>query len=248
MDRDPVTGASLPADAIQRVLHISPQVHVFRLPPGPPGPRGHMAAAWTAQPGGGRIFTARLRLIETAVPLPSGGGETVTATILLEDPSSGELFAAAPYAARAAVEQCADSARFFAVRVVGPGGAKASLGIGFEQRPDAFDFGVALQDVRRVLGLEPPAAGPAAPAAPEAGGSEEAGERDWSLKEGETITISMGGRGRRRPAKSPSDGAAPMAFLPPPPSAADVRAELKMQRSEPAEREQDDDDDFGDFH
>jgi hypothetical protein len=256
MDRDPVTGAPVPADAIQRVLYLAPQVHVFRLPPGPPSSRGHMAASWTAQPGGGRIFTARLRLVETAVPSkpkPGEGaaaGEKVTATILLEDPATGELFAAAPYASRAAVEQAADSARFFAVRVVGPGGAKASLGVGFEQRPDAFDFGVALQDVRRVLGLEPPAGGPAAAAKSAVGGGEEQGERtDWSLKEGETITISMGGRGRRRPAKAPAgDGsAAPTAFLPPPPSAADLRAEMKTRRSDP-EPQQDDDDDFGDFH
>ena len=129
----------------------------------------------------------------------------MTATILLEDPATGELFAAAPYASRAAVEQAADSARFFAVRVVGPGGARARRGRGVEPRPDAFDFGVALQDVRRVLGLEPPPGGPAAAAQKSPGGSEGDGElTDWSLKEGETITISMGGRGQAAPGQGPA--------------------------------------------
>jgi hypothetical protein len=70
----------------------------------------------------------------------------------------------------------------------------------------------------------------------------------------------MGGRGRRRAAGASAASAGPagpIPFLPPPPSAADVRAELKMQRAEPEQAQPtsqpqnagfDDDDDFGDFH
>lgn len=48
--------------------------------------------------------------------------------------------------------QALGSSRFFALRVVGEGGMKATLGIGFEERADAFDFNTTLQDVRKLLG------------------------------------------------------------------------------------------------
>ena len=48
--------------------------------------------------------------------------------------------------------QALGSSRFFALRVVGEGGMKATLGIGFEERSDAFDFNTTLQDVRKLLG------------------------------------------------------------------------------------------------
>jgi len=167
--------------------------------------------------------------------------------ILLEDPSKGELFAAAPYTAISVVEQAQDSSRFFAIRVVGDGGKmKATLGMGFEERPDAFDFSVSLQDVRRTLGMED---GASAGAAQRTGGrgppvppkkAETEAKHDFSLKEGETITINIGGKGRKTtPAKTdaevssggglfsiapPPGAAGNKPFLPPPPSAADVRA------------------------
>ena len=74
--------------------------------------------------------------------------------ILLEDPATGQLFAAAPYTAVTVVEQVLDSSRFFAVTVQGEGGRKAVLGVGFEERSEAFDFSVALQEVRKTLGIQ----------------------------------------------------------------------------------------------
>src|SRR6266480_184622 len=162
MEADPVTGAAIPPEAIQRILHISPNVHIYRIPP-ITSTKGFAASSWTQNPAD-QIFTARLRVIETAIPPPPSAtqdtAEKVSVHILLEDARTGELFAAAPYTHPSAVEQASDSSRFFAVRVVGNGGKmKATLGIGFEERPDAFDFSVALQDVRRTLGLEGPASG-----------------------------------------------------------------------------------------
>lgn len=95
-------------------------------------------------------------------PLPSsahGNGEgeaeseEVKIDILLEDPATGELFASAPYTHVSAVEAVLDSSRFFAIRVVGEGGRKAVLGIGFEERSEAFDFNIALGEVRKILGI-----------------------------------------------------------------------------------------------
>lgn len=198
-----------------------------------------------------QIFTARMRVVETSVPSERGddSDEKVTTTILLEDSKTGDLFAAAPYTSERVVEQALDSSRFFAITVVGEG-RKAVLGMGFEERSEAFDFSVALQDTRKALGFEAKsttAAGPGARGANSKQSIEEP-KRDFSLKEGETISINLGGlKGRRaRPegdkspgqqkseqealfsiAPPPGSGAG---FLPAPPSAQSVKEERRRSR------------------
>ncbi|KAF2494330.1 adaptin ear-binding coat-associated protein 1 NECAP-1 [Lophium mytilinum] len=274
MNIDPTTNAPLPADAIQRILFIAPKVHVYNIPP-LTSTSGYKAAAWTENNNARQIFTARLRILETAVPLPASATpssptaepqEKVTTTLLLEDPATGALFAACPYTSPATVSQAVDSSRFFALVVVGDGGRKATLGIGFEERSEAFDFSISLQDARRVLGME----NPGAAATPGGKGGkkgkreeEEGGEkRDFSLKEGETITVNIGGRGRRAP--PPGSGSAGglggggggagagagMPFLPPPPSAREVKEERRRSRQAAEMTPKDlgfDDGEFGEF-
>ncbi|KAG4030577.1 hypothetical protein MFRU_011g00360 [Monilinia fructicola] len=262
---DPSTGRPLPSDALQRILFIAPSVHVYNIPPLTSN-KGYVAATWTADNNKRQIFTARIRILETAFP-DKNGEEKVKADILLEDPSNGQLFAAAPYTVTGVVEQVLDSSRFFAIRVQGEGGRKAVLGIGFEERSEAFDFSVALQEVRKTLGIEEQGGGKPI----SAGKKEEKSEfkRDFSLKEGETITVNIGGRGagRRSPKKShdsdkgltgfslppPPVGGA---FLPPPPSAQEVKAKKRLSQnnieapsfSEPSAEELGfDDGEFGEF-
>lgn len=256
---DPATGRTLPSDAIQRVLFVASPVHVYNIPPMVPG-KGHVAAGWTAEDSNRQIFTARLRVIETAVPVAginsnSNSGEEeqeeeeekVKADIVLEDASNGQLFAAAPYTASAVVESVADSSRFFALRVQDEAGRKATLGIGFEERSEAFDFGVSLQEAQKTLDW--------AVSHQNAAGAGQVGKkstlerkdsaekRDLSLKEGETITINLPGRfGRRKPdpppayesneilssfslppPPAPSSSPRGAGILPPPPSAQSVR-------------------------
>ncbi|KAL2006226.1 hypothetical protein VTN00DRAFT_9880 [Thermoascus crustaceus] len=208
---DPATGKPLPADAIQRVLFVARPVHVYAIPP-LTSMKGYTAADWTAPGGQGReIFTARLRILETAIPAGSDGQqqEKVKTDILLEDPDSGNLFAAAPYTDPGVVEHVLDSSRFFAVRVVGEG-RKAVLGIGFEDRSEAFDFGVALQETRKVLGFGNNGAQNNAPGQRGAKTTassqqpEKPPARDYSLKPGQTISIGNIGR-RQRPAAESSD-------------------------------------------
>lgn len=69
------------------------------------------------------------------------------------------------------------------------------LGIGFEERSDAFDFGVSLQEVRRHNDFEVNGAA----GQNKKGGTKKAAElapmearKDYSLKEGETINITIG--------------------------------------------------------
>jgi len=235
---DPTTGLStpLPDTAIQRILFIHPRVHCYAVPPLTSN-KGYTAATWTAQP---PIFTARLRIVETALPsssAPTTGptpGESVSTTILLEDAQTGDLFAGAPYTSPAIVAQCVDSSRFFALRVVGEGGRKATLGIGFEERPDAFDFGISLQDAGKVLGFEDAALGQQGRGGAQRGGKgvtkQPEVKRDYSLQEGEQITVNLPSRaGRARGTQEEMrerGGLGVLPLLPPPPSAADIRKDM----------------------
>jgi hypothetical protein len=241
---DPSTGQPLPPDAIQRILFIAPSVHIYNIPP-LTSTKGYVASTWTADPAR-QIFTARLRILETAIPIlspspqsPGALDEKVKTDILLEDPATGQLFAAAPYTAVTVVEQVLDSSRFFAVTVQGEGGRKAVLGVGFEERSEAFDFSVALQEVRKTLGL-------LSVAERKNVGREKAKEKveekkDFSLKEGQTITVNIGGKkGRRSEGKSsenaggggfalgPSPGGG---LLPPPPSAQEIKAQKRLSQT-----------------
>jgi len=79
-------------------------------------------------------------------------------------------------------------------------------------------------------------------------------KRDFSLKEGETITINIGGKGRRSkdgsssgfPSSNSSSGSALFSippppssggvpFLPPPPSAQDIKAQKRLSQQAPPE-------------
>ncbi|PGH01854.1 hypothetical protein AJ79_07790 [Helicocarpus griseus UAMH5409] len=257
---DPATGKQLPVDAIQRVLFVCNPVHVYAIPP-LTSMKGYTAADWTVpDPKNNnqsrQIFTVRLRILETAIPPPpqtqtqfrpgimADSQEKVKTDILLEDPSTGNLFAAAPYTDAGAVEHAIDSSRFFAIRVVGDG-RKAVLGIGFEDRSEAFDFGVTLQEARKVLGFAqggeeaaPPVAGRGARGSPAVRGrmglaaqQKQTPEKllpspkDYSLKPGETISINIGGKKPaspkpdqiQSPATTAKDEQTALFSIPPPP-------------------------------
>jgi len=212
MPTDPATSRPLPDSAIQRIVFLTPLVHIYTIPP-LTSTRGFSASTWTAppHPTAQEIFTARVRIIETSID------GAIKADIVLEDPTSGDLFAAAPYTSSAVVQQANDSSRFFAVRVVGEGGMKATLGMGFEERSDALDWNIALSEMRKVLGFEQGGQG-------KGGAAEEAEKQDFSLKEGESIHIQVGSRGSRRPEASDStstgDNSAALFSIAPPPGSA----------------------------
>ena len=214
---DPTTGRPLPDSAIQRILFVANDVHVYQIPP-LTSTKGFSASSWTSptQPTAQQIFTARLRVIETSLD------SKLKADIVLEDPSTGDLFAAAPYTTTAVVQQALDSSRFFAVRVQGEGGMKATLGIGFEDRSPAFDFGIAMGEMRKVLEMDG-----ATKSLNASGGQPDSItdpnlKRDFSLKEGQTIHVPVGSKSRRPPTKDPAarqeDSAALFSIAPPPSS------------------------------
>ncbi|MCJ1465037.1 hypothetical protein MMC07_003652 [Pseudocyphellaria aurata] len=241
------------SDAIQRVLFIASNVHVYKIPP-LTSTKGYLAAHWTADSNKRQIFTARLRVLETAIP-DSDGGESLSTEILLEDPATGQLFAGAPYTDAGAVEAALDSGRFFAVRVVGDGGRKAVLGIGFEERGEAIDFGITLQEARKVQGIEVEAGRKGMTWKKVAEKELTKEKKDFSLKEGETIHVAVGKRGRRKeeegimnsyedkalgtfsiapppPYSLKAEVGGMMPLLPPPPSVLDVKTQRRRSRQD----------------
>lgn len=211
---DPATGQPLGPDAIQRVLFLAHPVHVYNIPP-LDSLRGHRAASWTTDPSR-HIFSARLRVVESSSEGAPAAEPSLQVQVVLEDPSNGQLFAAAPYLHPSAVESVLDSSRFFAITIRHHDGRKAVLGIGFEDRSDAFDFSVALQEAARNLGFS------LDPRPPNA----KSDNQDYSLKEGEKITINLGSsKLRRRPQNPDSSSHVPQVdetsdpfVLPPPPT------------------------------
>ena len=271
MNVDALTNKPLPATAIQRILYLAPKVHIYQIPPAT-STKGYQASTWTANDNKLQIFTARLRILETSIPAEREDiDEKVSTTILLEDPKTGDLFAAAPYTSERIVEQALDSSRFFAITVMGEG-RKAVLGMGFEERSEAIDFSISLQDSRRVLGFEAKPTLTSGGLSAKAKKVAEEPKRDFSLKEGETISINLGGlkgrrsrpEGDRSPEQQKSEQDALFSikpppgsgggFLPAPPSAQSVKEERRRSRQsfEPprAQTAEDlgfDDGEFGEF-
>nr|OQO24812.1 hypothetical protein B0A51_06810 [Rachicladosporium sp. CCFEE 5018] len=209
------------ATTITRVLFSTPNIHVYTIPP-LTSTKGFLAASWTAppRPTAKEIFTARLRVVESSISADDAP-TNLAIEIRLEDSNTGDLFAAAPYTSSAVVQAALDSARFFAVRVQGEGGMKATLGIGFEDRSPAFDFGIALTEARKLLGWE--GSGAVNGKAKEGLGEEV--KRDFNLKEGEKIHVQVGGKSRRvhgqvgQHEEGPKDeGTALFSIAPPPPA------------------------------
>lgn len=100
------------------------------------------------------------------------------------------------------------------------------LGIGFEERSEAIDFGICLQEARKVLmmmgagtAVKEPGNGGAAGRKGGGGGGVvgkgvggETGKREWGLKEGEMIKVEIGGMGvKRNELGADSGGGAKMA-------------------------------------
>ncbi|ETW86177.1 hypothetical protein HETIRDRAFT_407887 [Heterobasidion irregulare TC 32-1] len=209
-------------DEIESILYIAREISVYKIPPLKKN-EGHRAQDWgdLAQP----LWKGRMRIVE----------KSEAVSLLFEDVTTGELFAKASYdAAKPPVEAVLDSSRYFVVRVE-DSGRKAYIGMGFAERSDSFDFNVALQDYtkRYKARLNPPSPtsedqpSPHIPAGP---------KKDYSLKEGQTFSISIPGRGNKldtsktglletnllgsgTTVSSTNSGGGGFPLLPPPPSA-----------------------------
>ncbi|WFD34082.1 hypothetical protein MCUN1_000914 [Malassezia cuniculi] len=204
-------------DDYSAVLYTAKEVYVYRVPPRT-STAGCRAAEWGDMEK--YMWKGRLRIIE----------RSEECEIRLEDSDSGQLFAASPYDVKGlSVEATLDSSRCFVLRVESdaPDGSrrKAYIGIAFRERSESFDFNVALQDwTRRYKAAHAPpqpAASEATPntSTPSATPSAPAPARqDFSLKDGEMLSIKLPALGKREGSSGGSDPVSRPGFvLPPPP-------------------------------
>ncbi|KAL8964070.1 MAG: hypothetical protein Q9197_007018, partial [Variospora fuerteventurae] len=97
-----ITPSPLPdPNTIQRVLFLSPRVHIYTVPP-LTSTKGYTTSAWTpftTPPPSSVPITCRLRVIESSSSssFPSTNNDNISTQIVLEDASTAALFAACPY-------------------------------------------------------------------------------------------------------------------------------------------------------
>jgi hypothetical protein len=159
---------------IERVRCNIKDAHIFKLPPRP------TAGGWRGADWDKEVWQGTLKVVER-------GDLTV---ILLVDANTGAIFAVCPVK-DGAVDRCIDSSRYFVLRVENANGKHIFIGMAFNERNDAFDFNTALEDARREREVEKEAK--------EAMAKYDTGApKDYSMKEGEKIKISLGGKAGRR--------------------------------------------------
>jgi len=206
-------------DEFESVLWIARECYVYRLPPRTSS-AGYKAAEWGDMEA--FLWKGRLRILERGSE--NDPSNSTKCFIRLEDADTGDLFANCPYTLDGkSVEPVLDSSRYYVIRVEDAAtGQRAFLGMGFPERSDSFDFNVALQDwtkrQRNSSKREEVDQGPSPhiPSGP---------KRDFSLKEGQTISISFGRASKssssqssqKKPAGSAASDALVPPLLPPPP-------------------------------
>ncbi|KAK7267405.1 hypothetical protein RIF29_20079 [Crotalaria pallida] len=220
-------------EAFEHTLLVVREVSVYKIPPRTTS-GGYKCGEWLQSD---KIWSGRIRVVSCKD----------RCEIRLEDPNSGDLFAACfvyPGQRDAAVEPVLDSSRYFVLKIEDGQGKHAFIGLGFAERNEAFDFNVALSDhdkyVRRENEKE---AG---------GGGDVAGEEsqidihpavNHRLKEGETIRINVkhklsGGTGMLSAAGRTGGHAATqnpkvLSLAPPPSGTGKIRSPLPPPPNDP---------------
>lgn len=150
-------------DTFERTHANFPAVFVFKIPPRTTT-AGYKAADWPKE----HIWAGRLRVI-------SRGAQT---SVVLEHTDGKEgLFASCVVDSDQAYEQVVDSSRYFALRIGDGKGRHAVIGLGFNDRAQAFEFKVALQDARKLTMKEE--------------NTKETKELDFSLPQGGMLHIDL---------------------------------------------------------
>ncbi|KAL6883258.1 hypothetical protein ACP4OV_010672 [Aristida adscensionis] len=226
--------ASSPAEeeeAFEHTLLVVREVSVYKIPPRTTS-GGYKCGEWLQSD---KIWSGRLRVVSC--------GDRCE--IRLEDPATGELFAACfvlPGQRESAVETVLDSSRYFVLRIEDGRGKHAFVGLGFSERNEAFDFNVALSDHEKYVKREQEK--------DTAAGDESDGSQidinpavNRRLKEGETIRINVKNKpttGSGMLSSAGLSGAttakpkASMLLAPPPGAAGKLRSPLPPPPNDPA--------------
>ncbi|XP_027364048.1 uncharacterized protein At1g03900 isoform X2 [Abrus precatorius] len=166
-------------EAFEHTLLVVREVSVYKIPPRTTS-GGYKCGEWLQSD---KIWSGRIRVVS----------RRDRCEIRLEDPNSGELFAACfvyPGQRDNSVEPVLDSSRYFVLKIEDGRGKHAFIGLGFNERNEAFDFNVALSDHEKYVRREHEK---------EAGDSASTEESqidihpavNHRLKEGETIRINV---------------------------------------------------------
>lgn len=150
-------------EVIERVRCTILDAHVFKLPP------RQTAGGWRGADWDQEVWQGTLKVVER-------GDLTV---VLLVNKNNGAIFAVCPVK-EGAVDRCTDSSRYFVLRVENENGRHIFIGLAFNERNDAFDFNISLEDARREKEAE---ANPVK--------VDEGPAKDYSIKDGEKIHISV---------------------------------------------------------
>ncbi|KAD2230179.1 hypothetical protein E3N88_41588 [Mikania micrantha] len=130
-------------ELFEHTLLVVLEVSVFKIPPRSTS-GGYKCGEWLQSD---KIWSGRLRVVSCKE----------RCEIRLEDPNSGDLFAACfvnPGQRENAVESVLDSSRFFVLKIEDGTGKHAFIGLGFTERNEAFDFNVALSDHEKYVKRE----------------------------------------------------------------------------------------------
>jgi adaptin ear-binding coat-associated protein 1/2 len=118
------------SDEVERTLCQLPSVFVYKAPTRTSA-EGYRASNFPKD----HMWAGKLRIV----------AKGRQASIILIDANTNAVFATCPYG-EGAVERTVDSGRYFILRIVNAQGKHAYIGIAFNERNDAFDFNVALQE------------------------------------------------------------------------------------------------------
>lgn len=171
-------------ESFEHTLLVVREVQVYKIPPRSTS-GGYKCGEWLQSD---KIWSGRLRVV-------SGG--TRRCEIRLEDPNSGDLFAACFVTAgarEASVETVLDSSRYFVLKIEDGHGKHAFVGLGFAERNEAFDFNVALSDHEKYAKREDEKEADASAAGSAASDDDRIDIHpavNHRLKEGETIRINV---------------------------------------------------------
>ncbi|KAK9280975.1 hypothetical protein L1049_003866 [Liquidambar formosana] len=130
-------------EALEHTLLVVREVAVYKIPPRTTS-GGYKCGEWLQSD---KIWTGRLRVVSCKD----------RCEIRLEDPNSGDLFAACfvlPGQRETSVESVLDSSRYFVLKIEDGQGKHAFIGLGFSERNEAFDFNVALSDHEKYVRRE----------------------------------------------------------------------------------------------
>ncbi|GBB83774.1 hypothetical protein RclHR1_10440007 [Rhizophagus clarus] len=206
------------SDEYESVLLVIRECYVYKIPPRTSS-REYKASEWGDMEA--FLWKGRLRVISVGKKC----------FIKLEDGTTGELFAQCLYDPDTnTVEPVRDSSRYFVLRIEDDG-RHAFIGMGFQERSEAFDFQVALQDHVKHLKIERESAEYSKKTLQQP-------KKDYSLKEGQTIRLNIGNRNTRHVDSISKhsninngcvdESTKTVPLLPPPPSTASIRKRQSM--------------------